>query len=52
MWKNYLKVAVRNNLRNKVYVVINVTGVIGNIPYNVYEGSRFIPEIYIPGKEE
>lgn len=29
-----------------------VIGVIGNIIYNVYEGFKYIPEIYLPNKEE
>jgi ABC-type antimicrobial peptide transport system permease subunit len=29
-----------------------VIGVIGNIIYNVYEGFKYIPEIYIPNREE
>jgi putative ABC transport system permease protein len=37
------------NLREgKRYVI----GVIDNIVFNVYEGFQFIPEIYIPNKEE
>jgi putative ABC transport system permease protein len=29
-----------------------IVGVIGDIIYNVYEGFNFIPEIYIPNREE
>lgn len=52
MWRNYLKTAWRNLLKNKVYSVINVLGLaagmavallIGLWVYNEYSYDRFLP---------
>ncbi len=52
MWRNYLKTAWRNLLKNKAYSVINVLGLaagmavallIGLWVYNEYSYDRFLP---------